>query len=58
MIAVFFAPMALLVLGNVMELANSGYQAITNSIPSPRPATVAPRTAFEAANDAHLRVAA
>ena len=58
MIAVFFAPMALLVLGNVMDLGSSGYQAISNSLPAPRPATIAPRIAFEAANDALVRVAA
>ena len=57
MIAVFFAPMALLVLGNVMDLASTGYQTRSNSLPAPRPATIAPRS-FEAANDALLRVAA
>jgi hypothetical protein len=58
MIAVFFAPMALLVLGNVMELASSGYQARSISRPAPRPATIAPQSAYQAANDAHARVAA
>ncbi len=56
MIAVFFAPMALLVLGNVMDLASTGYKTRSNSLPAPRPATIAPR--FEAANDALVRVAA
>ena len=58
MIAVFFAMMALLVLGNVMELASTGYQAISNSVPAPRPASMAPQAAYEAANDALVRVAA
>ena len=59
MMAVFFAPMALLVLGNVMELANAGYQTIFHSQPAPRPATAAPEAAAcDAANDALVRVAA
>ena len=58
MVAVFFAPMALLVLGNVMDLAGTGYKAKAISRPSPRPATIAPRASYEAANDASVRLAA
>jgi hypothetical protein len=56
MVAVFFAPMALLVLANVMDLAGTGYKAKAISRPAPRPATMGPR--FEAANDANVRLVA
>ena len=58
MVAVFFAPMTLLVLGNVLEVASTGYQVIANSRPSPRPVTVAPRATFEAANEVEEQRAA
>jgi hypothetical protein len=58
-VAVFFAPMVLLVLGNVMDLAGNAYQALSLSQPTPRPATIAPQSrTYQAANDALVRVAA